>query len=532
MPKMSIMKKNNLLLGIIACALFTLFSLAIRFESIVSREVFDYEWHSSTVVRHMMTWYEEGALTHHFAPPVTFPGTANRHINNHSSIEDGRLGYQSDEGVYYYVSYPPFGYMAPYLTFLAFGVEPSVLALRIFNVVTQILCAGLLFVLMYGITRNTLASVGAYCLYLFTGISLFMHFANYMSDMFVQVFFIALGLLFYEIISRKRAIRADWMYYTAFTAVFCAMVYTEWLGICVAGFLFLYGIYARKEVYGIPFIVLSVTVPSVMLMLMFVQYASVADLGTFLSVMADRYALGYHKSTLGEPVSTPMRFVQILAHYGKWYWMHITVVLISGLVLFFRKEIHSFLRSLSVPNTLAILLFFGVPVLLHHVLFFNWTAYKIHFYSVLKTAPFFALVIPLAFMHIAHTYKGKLSTAVLILCMGIIFGGSLGTYAYHMRTQAGADNIEYCTLGTEFKKRSHPDEVIFIAPATQDGDFNEIMSSVIVLCAERNFTMYRGPESAFELMRKNDTTKGIIFYIEHSHKGVAFVGQERISLPK
>ena len=96
-----------------------------------------------------------------------------------------------------------------------------------------------------------------------------------------------------------------------------AMVYTEWLGVCVAMFLFFFGLYKRKEVYGIPLAIIAMIVTPVMLLVMFIQYASVADLGTFMRVMTDRYALGYHKSTLGEPVSTPMRFVQILAHYGK-----------------------------------------------------------------------------------------------------------------------------------------------------------------------------------------------------------------------
>ena len=89
----------------------------------------------------------------------------------------------------------------------------------------------------------------------------------------------------------------------------------------------------------------------------------------------------------------------------------------------------------------------------------------------------------------------------------------------------------WSNTGTEFKRRSAPDEVIFIAPATEADDFNEVMSSVIVLCAERNFTMYRGPESAYALMEKNNTDKGIIFYIEHSRRGVSFVRQERIDLP-
>ena len=531
MQKMSTMKKNNLVIAIVACSIFTLFSLAIRFESIFSYEIFDYEWHSSTVVRHMMTWYEEGALTHHFAPPVTFPGEANRHINNHSSIEDGRLGYSNDEGIFYYVSYPPFAYIVPYVTFVVVGIEPSMLGLRIFNVAVQILSAGLLFVLMYRLTRNVWASVGAYCLYLFTGISLFMHMANYMSDMFVQIFFIGLGLLFYEIVSRQLTWRRSPVWYAAFAVTLGAMVYTEWLGVCVAMFLFFFGLYKRKEVYGIPLVIMAMTVTPLMLLVMFVQYASVADLGTFMRVMTDRYALGYHKSTLNEPVSVPMRFVQILAHYGKWYWMHFLAIALAGAFLMWRQDVTKFLRSSFLRQSLVVLLFFAVPVLLHHIIFFNWTAYKIHFYSVLKTAPFFSIFIPLFFLYLVRQHKGKLTFVTIALLTAILFAGSLGTYAYHMRTQARADNIEYCTLGTEFKNRSHPDEVLFIAPATDADDFNEVMSSVIVLCAERNFTMYRGPESAYALMEKNNTDKGIIFYIEHSRRGVSFVRQERIDLP-
>ncbi len=230
------MKKSSLvILGLLLVATF--FPVALRYQALVANTVFDYEWHSSTVLRHLLIWDQQGLSSHHFVPGVSYEGAVNKHIDNHSSVEVGRQGYSDAKGNFFYVSYPPFAYIAPYVVFKVIGVEPNIVGLRVFNVVTQIATAGVLFLLLLRMTRKPAIAFLGYCIYLFSPIALYMHGVNYMSDMFVQLLFALAGYFFYVLITKEKDLHY-WKTYLPLAITLFLTVYTEWIGIFVCAAIF------------------------------------------------------------------------------------------------------------------------------------------------------------------------------------------------------------------------------------------------------------------------------------------------------
>lgn len=525
MQKRTIMKRNNaIVLGI--CVVVTLFSLGIRWESIVTPRAFDYEWHTATVLRHLEIWHEDGGLTHHFVPPVTYPGESNKHINNHSSIEVDRMGYSNDAGDYYYVSYPPFAYIAPYALFAASGFEPNVVGLRIFNVLVQIATASILLLLLYRMTKNVYVGLIGFCLYLFTGISLYMHTVNYMSDMFVQVLFVLAGYLFYTIItSRKEVLHRE---YIALALTLALTVYSEWIGLFICAALFFYAFIRRRERFALPLLLMSIIIPIVVLTATVLQYASVSDTGSFLSVMTDRYLNGYVPEE-SEAGSVSQLLIALGKNYLKWFSPLLMSLVLFAALLWFggRKAKEDSITSLRFAY--PVLYFFALPVVLHHLVFLDWSAFEIHFYSVLKTVPLFCIIIPLCLykLWLLKTPKQTLIRITSAFLFFVIIAGSLTIYALDLRTRVTADRFEYCNLGDVIRERTADDEVAFLIPADPDR-FNDIISSVVILCAHRNVALYTTVEEASELMLKNGTTKGVLFTIDHNQNVIEFVKSEKI----
>ncbi len=404
MLKMITMKKSSVLV-LVLCVTAVLFTLSFRAPSIFTEEVFDHEWHTSTVLRHLEIWNEQGALNPFFVPSVSYDREVDKHINNHSSIQVGRPGYFDDDGNYYYVSYPPFAYIAPYLAFKITGIEPNVIGVRLFNLATQIATATVLLALLYRMTRNIAIGFLGFLLYLFLPISLYMHTANYMSDMFVQFFFALSAYLFYVLISSREKTTVST--YVPLGITLFLMLYTEWIGIFVCAFLFLYELIKKGSPHRIPLLAMSMALPVFTLAIVFLQYVSVADVSSFLSVMFDRYTHGYVPEEVVHPL---FQLDEIMKNYVKWFAPTFLATILLGALVLLVKKVKIF--SQAHAPSFAILSFLIVPVLFHHIVFFDWTAFEIHFFSVLKTTLFFCILLPLLINRL-WLYQGGVRKALL-----------------------------------------------------------------------------------------------------------------------
>lgn len=522
------MKKNKI--DIIAvCAFLACVSIGIRLPSILLESPADYEWHSATVLRHLQIWYADGALEHNFVPPVSYAGDANKHIDNHSSIEKGRMGYARPDGTFYYVSYPPLSYIAPYMSFTLLGIEPNIIGVRLFNVLVQVATASVLFALVYRVTRNSFASVVGYALYLFAPITLYMHAINYMADMFVQLFFALCAYWFFVIIDTKHASVQRVRYvYAALGVSLGLMVYTEWLGLFVALFLIVYSLYHRTAPYAKTLIGLGIGVPLCVLAFLVLQYASVADLQTFVAVMVDRYVYGYTPDA--ETQNALQQLFVVVQRYVKWYWPFIiTAPVLLGVVYYLRAFLHATRSGFS--RVLPLLLFLAVPPVLHHLVFLNWTAFNIHFFAVLKSALFVSVFTALC-VHAIWTYRAKkipvrlLRGATVLLLVGLVIA-SYSIYNAEMHIHPKTYSTARCDVGRQIDTQTGSNEVAFLRPQSQER-FNNIISAVLIACAERNVALYTDHEHTQALLRKNGVQSGVVFTIDYVNNIIELVGAERV----
>jgi hypothetical protein len=396
----------------------------------------------------------------------------------------------------------------------------------VFNLLTHIATAGILFLLLLRMTKKRAIAAAGYCLYVLTPIALYMHGANYMSDMFVQLLFVLSAHLFFLLISIQGTLQPK--AYVPLAITLFLMAYTEWIGLFVCAFVFLYALFKRKESRALPFLVISAVMPTAALLLVVAQYASAGGFDAFIEVMLDRYVYGYDSTAQALPFLHQLD--AIIQNYGKWFGsIFLTVLIFSAQVLFFRMSTQK--EKVALPqHARAILLFFAIPIVVHHVVFFDWTAFDIHFYSVLKTALLFSVLIPLLMYAVWNQGSGKARVfnkvfigAVFALCLV----GSLVAYVHEREDRVKGYSHAYCDLGKHIKKNTTDDEIAFLTPLSEDR-FNGIISAVTVLCAERNIALYEDSTKAWQLIAQNKAAGGRLFTIDYTDNIISLVDEEVI----
>jgi len=524
--------KGNLLL-ILGCLGVILLSLSFRAQWIFTTDIFDYEWHSSTVVRYLEIWEQKGGLSGLFVPSVTYEGEANQNINNHSSIQIGRLGYSDANGDFYYVSYPPFAYIAPYAFFKLLFIEPNIIGVRVFNLLVQFATAGVIALLLLQITKRREIALLGFSLYVFLPVSLYVHGTTYMSDMLVQLPFALAGLFFYNFLSATNK-RLKKRYLLLLGASLFFAVYTEWLGVFMCAFMGGYALvhWFKKGTYARELFLVSAGAGSLAIALTVLQYASVADLRTFVAVMSDRYLNGYDSTETVSPLASQIG--AIVANYVKWHGVAILsiIILYGGLIL---ARLRGFTVSKHVrayEHLGPVLFFFTVCVVLHHTVFLDWTAYQVHFYSLLKSALLIALVLPLLCDVWLKTFSEKLKPIRLFvgLLLCAIFFNAIQVYANELITRDKSGTTNYCDFGKHIAENTDPDEVVFMRPLTAER-FNGILSATTVLCAKRNIALYTTEEEAHALIEKNNAKGGMLYIFEYDEGIMYYIGMQPINYP-
>lgn len=529
--KKYLLNKRNLLL-VLGCIGVVLLSLSFRAQWIFTPEVFDYEWHSSTVVRYLEAWDQKGGFSGLFVPSVTYEGAANQNINNHSSIQVGRLGYSDANGDFYYVSYPPFAYIAPYAIFKLFFIEPDIIAVRVFNLFVQFATAGVIALLLLQITRSRVSAFLGFSLYVFLPVSLYVHGTTYMSDMLVQLPFALAGLFFYNFLKAKDGQLKKRHLLLLSISLFTA-VYTEWLGVFMCAFIGGYALlHWTKDRHARDLFLASAAAGSLAVALTVLQYASVADLRTFVTVMSDRYLNGYDSTETVSPLASQIG--AIVGNYVKWHGVALmSIVILYGSLVLARMrgfEVSKHIRAYT--HLGPVLFFFTVSIVLHHVIFLDWTAYQVHFYALLKSALLIALVLPLLCDVWWKTFSEKLKPmrlfAGVLLCA--VFFNAVQVYAEELVTRDKSGTTNYCDFGKQIAQHTAPDEVVFMRPLTPER-FNGILSATTVLCAKRNIALYTNQAEAHALIEKNNASGGMLYIFEYEGGIMYYIGMQRVNYP-
>src|SRR5690606_26001746 len=144
------------------------------------------------------------------------------------------------------------------------------------------------------------------------------HYEKYMSDMLVPLLLVSSIYFFIRVIQDNSLKK----YKTLFVLSLSLLIYTEYIGLLVAGCMFLFAILNFKQAYS-KFIYYSTFLISILVTgVSILQYVAIGSMKSFASVMIERYTKGYKNPSLFDGL------YEIVSMYWSWFVPMILFVLI------------------------------------------------------------------------------------------------------------------------------------------------------------------------------------------------------------
>ncbi len=432
----------------------------------------------------MHNWWTDGIAAHHGAPVQSFTtGPADRYP---SELYDGAAMHN---GVLYYFSHPPLAYDLPYGVFRLLGTVPNVAGLQWFNMVFHLLAAWCLFLALRALLPPGNGPLFAAVLYLFMPAPLWFHGNAYMSDMFVQNFWLmhlAVALPVFLAPGPPGSGRTFLFVSTLFLAA-----YTSWLGVFAAvvsaGCALWYGRRSCDRRWIGPAIWCAVAVV-LALGITWWRYAGVAGTEALLNYYRSR--LEVRGSTgMAEGVWTHLR--RLAVNYRISYLP--VILLLAGLVVWRWRG-----SSAGVPERHGVAVFVvlaGLPVLLDHTFLLQ---YADHDFAALKAGP---LLCGLAGLGLSVVRLRTAWPVVLITCAAGV--------AYYFRTNPlpGEEACGYMSerdLGLSIAREAAADEAVFTMGFTPEPQ--------VWWYAKRTLFRVDSLPQAQELLHAQGTDRGLVVH--------------------
>lgn len=453
-------------------------------------------------LRTQQIWYEGGgALNYKFLTIMSYDNPADKNINNQGRIRDSK-------GNYYYVSYGPLAHIVPYLVFKAFHVYPGIKAFQIFGLSLHFICCLLVYLIAVLLTRKdcrgrmNVAALMGFTVYLFSPVTLWYHASSYMSEIFVQVPFIAGIYIFLRLMASPH----KGVYYLLLGLSVFLMIMTEWIGVLFALVLAIYCLlnFHKKSMRIVLGVVCLSSLTAFALMLW--HYSQIAGVQTLIQVLSGKFV---ERMGVGEVTSLNLHFWDaktwrfIAEHYIVSYgWFLLYIYLIK----WFLKGA----RNGGVERTMLSLCVW--PVLIHHFIFSNFTS--IHDFSVLKAGFSISLLTALVYSKIDRYLflKWGPGPSRILRTQGMIAGFCfmtlLSIYSYFEANQQFVDKYEI--IGKKIARAADKQEVVFLRPEVKS---QEILPQV-VFYAHRNIVRWVNDQSALSFLRHYGAPKGVIMIFD------------------
>ncbi len=487
--------------------------------------------HEPTTSAHMLvtqqTWFENGGLKSFFNPIVTYGNQSNKFIKN----DMGEL--KDKKGNSYYVSYPPFSYIFPYLIFRLFNIYPDVLPLEIFNLFFHFISALFIFLIVKEASNNdcekqlNTPAIIAFTIYLFSPVALWYHSNAYIVDVFLQPIFIICIYFLLKIISDKNAEKK--IYYIYFAIANFLMIYTEWMGIFFAFTVCIYTLinFRKKEMQILLYITVLTSILSILLILF--QYFQIDGFSSFIKFAANKYMgrSGYVSAASRDNINiySADSWKSVVFHYILGYLPFLLFILI----LIFSYFKHSSINILLNNGKNEVWKFLGIislsPVILHHLVFFNFTSF--HDYSVLKTGVFISIFAGWSYFklidffneessvndhRISLSLQDKISKIIFINLL-FIFLTAVSILQFKITNPIQNINI-YKTIGEKIKNTAKENEVVFLKAD------NFFIKAAYVFYAHRNIAHWENIFEARKILDLNGCKKGIIFILNSDNTDI------------
>ncbi len=509
-----------------------------------------HQWLTSTVLRTQQIWNRDGITHWHFLPVMSYELQADKNIANQASLNDAK-------GNWYYTSYGSLSYIVPYLIQKAIAQPPSAQFLGWFNIALQIATALLLYALVVEITRpkrfiEYTPAFAAFAVYMLTPETLWFHSNPYMADMFVQPLFVLGALLFLKYLRSETSIR----HATLLAIIITLAVCSEWLGLFLAVAICLYAMVAHRDGQARRLALASAGGAAAGVAIILWHYSTINGLDAFLHAAGNKYESRSGASTTSAFKLTQLRgWLEIASTYWRGYWPILATLPILASTFTWKRT-----KKWS-PALFVII----VPILLHHVIFFDFTAE--HPFSALKTgilaailaamlaekaisadsdirknpalaaaiATAILLIYPLGvWLHRQSTGAASghlrpiqiatiLGSALIVIALArrnktnaparslaiLLAISTAGSAIGYSSIERSARNPSYQTKGSFIAQNARPNEVVFIA---DDAHADYPALPMTVLYAHRNLAEWHGPDSANTLLLQNHTRNGVLFH--------------------
>jgi hypothetical protein len=470
-----LVKKKILLLNLACFLILFGVATAIRVVNMQAPLGRGHEWVTGHVLlTHSV--YEQGGLSrYHFAPAWTYDKPAENHVMAEQEFRDRN-------NTSYYVSYPPFAFLAPYFCFKLLGITPSVTAIRVFSVFLHLVCAFLILNIMYAFFSKRLSEdffapgLLAVAVYLFAAGNLWFHSNIYFADTLEQVF--AIGTVFLLVKSLRHEGRKFSVTHLLLLGLVNFLgVYTEWLQVFLAFTAFLAACmlaFRRRKFIAIGTVLAVSTLFSLSLTLW--QYTSIAGFGPLKTIQLSKYNQRSGRGTnsentahIGNKESTLFLTKNYERHYS--HILNLTYFSLLTLlgVLVLNKDRRRILRSTLHISLPLLLLLAGLCM--HLVVFFNFNV--IHDFGTLKFSTFFALAVGIG-MAALQRHILSFNRVARIACNAIFLGISAyfiseSINRYYFNNNSNQLTNYHLNVGEAVRKYARPDEIVFgrgVTPVT------------------------------------------------------------------
>ena len=470
---------------IVLLAAFAL-SVLVRLPQLDRPLSYHHEYCTAIALTILHNWHEHGFIAMRGAPAITFMGPADRYPEGF--IE----GPGVQDGVVLYLSHPPLAYDLPYLLFTATGTAPNALGLQLFNMLFHLVSAWWLYLAVRAALHERAGEVPLFAavLYLFMPSTLWFHGNAYMSDMFVQPFWlmhmaVAVPLFTAEGPPSRRAL-------LLFGTTLFLAAYTSWPGVFAGavalGMALWYWRVRRRPGMWAVMMVAALAVAAALLLTAW-RYALVVDAERFIAYLRSRWAVRGSVDLHGD---TGHFLLALLENYRTGFLPLLGIIVALFLWHALRRSL-PLLRQGALP---VLLLLVTLPVLLEHLLLLR---YAHHDFTVLKGAPLLCILGALLLTALPR----RMAMAGLVLTA---MAGSL--YFTRLNTPFLGDRYYgvYRNMGRSMAAEVTPDQAVFCLGFTPEHQ--------VMWYAKRTLFRVDSVEEARALLRAQGTTEGVLFRLE------------------
>jgi len=471
------MPRRDLYIVLFAFAL----SVAVRVPQLNRPLSAHHELCTALVLIVLHNWYTDGFAAHHGGPAISFSGAADRYPPSTEDAPGMRAG------VAYYFSHPPLAYDLPYLLFAITGVAPNALGLELFNLFFHLTTAFCLYLIVKELLTKDAASrapLFSAVLYLFMPAPLWFHSNAYMSDMFVQNFWVLNLLVSVRMFNRGTV--GSWRALLAFGATLFLTAYTSWPGVFAAmtvSVLALWRWYSSRDLAYVKLLFVTWTAVALALGITAWRYLQVVDADALWAYYTGRFAVRGTSGLVDGPWS---HLGQLMVNYRTGYLPVLLVAVALGIV--FRK------RIMNLPGLGLFVLLAGLPVLLDHAFLLQ---YADHDFAALKGG---ILLCGLAAVGLANLKSQSSSALVVATCLGGVL------YFYRTNPLPGHDDDRYAQerdMGLAIAAEARPEEAVFTLGFTPEPQ--------VQWYAKRTLFRVDGPLQVRALLGAQGTTTGVVF---------------------